>query len=460
MNHNNPLDDSVASFFSYDPHGNVEWAMKVIPGLGANYIGYSYDLYSGSMRRVDYNDGWTDQYHQRYSYDEDNRIRLVESSRDGRIWDRDARYHYYLHGPLRRVELGEDSVQALDYLYTIEGWLKGINHPTLDTAQDPGNDGKVGPHRNVARDLFGMVLGYYAGDYERAYGGTNSPFNSGSTAPATNLNGRPLYNGNISSWTSQTMPAPTTGPRPIYEQLTGSTYRYDVLNRLLSDTLATYGSSTWSIPGNRTYQSYYSYDPAGNILTLERRGDTVKARMDELAYHYTSGTNRLDWVYDSVPSNFHTVDIDAQSSGNYLYDGSGNLVMDVSEGIVVKWNAQGKVEKVKKRLPGTGGSLASGTAITIEYLYDPAGQRVRKVVINDKDSSQSRATYYVRDANEQVLAIYEGDWHPIATFDSGCALVEGLLDNDCDGVPDAFDNCPWSFNPSMIRIHPSNPIFR
>jgi hypothetical protein len=80
--------------------------------------------------------------------------------------------------------------------------------------------------------------------------------------------------------------------------------------------------------------------------------------------------------------------------------------------------------------------------------------RVRKVVINDKDSSKSRATYYVRDANEQVLAIYEGDWHPIATFDSGCALVDGLLDNDCDGVPDAFDNCPWTFNPSMIPFPP------
>ncbi|MEO6049382.1 MAG: hypothetical protein ABIQ57_17985 [Candidatus Kapaibacterium sp.] len=130
-------DDSVASYFSYDPHGNVEWTMRYIPTFGSNYIRYEYDLYSGNMRLVAFNEKGYDQFYQRYSYDPDNRLQLVESSRDNVIWDRDARYHYYLHGPLRRVEMGEDSVQGMDYTYTLQGWLKAINVSRRGMGENP-----------------------------------------------------------------------------------------------------------------------------------------------------------------------------------------------------------------------------------------------------------------------------------------------------------------------------------
>ena len=89
--------------------------------------------------------GMLDQLIHKYSYDSDNRITEVYTSTDGVLWDRDARYHYYDHGPLARVELGEDNVQGLDYYYTLQGWLKGINIPedktgtlALDEDVDPG----------------------------------------------------------------------------------------------------------------------------------------------------------------------------------------------------------------------------------------------------------------------------------------------------------------------------------
>jgi hypothetical protein len=93
----------------------------------------------------------------------------VESSRDSVVWDQDALYEYYPHGPLRRLELGQDSVQGIDYAYTIHGWLKAINTPSLDSSVDLGQDGKTGgTHASYAKDAFGMILGYHDSDLVRS----------------------------------------------------------------------------------------------------------------------------------------------------------------------------------------------------------------------------------------------------------------------------------------------------
>ncbi len=64
-----------------------------------------------------------DQFTHRYTYDRDNRLSAVHTSHDGVLWERDAEYEYYPHGPLRRISMGRDSVQGIDYTYTINGWL-------------------------------------------------------------------------------------------------------------------------------------------------------------------------------------------------------------------------------------------------------------------------------------------------------------------------------------------------
>ena len=56
-----------------------------------------------------------EELHHKYRYDEDNRIQSVSTSKDGILWDRDAAYSYYLHGPLARTEIGEHKVQGLDF---------------------------------------------------------------------------------------------------------------------------------------------------------------------------------------------------------------------------------------------------------------------------------------------------------------------------------------------------------
>ncbi|TAI94259.1 hypothetical protein DMA11_25155, partial [Marinilabiliaceae bacterium JC017] len=136
-----------------------------IPGLGRKGVAYTYDLISGNVTQVAYNQGQTDQFFHRYRYDEDNRIHAVETSDNGFVWETDATYDYYKHGPLKRTVLGEDKVQGLDYLYTLQGWLKAINHPSLNPAHDPGADGF---NNKRGRDVFGMILTYYSGDYKNA----------------------------------------------------------------------------------------------------------------------------------------------------------------------------------------------------------------------------------------------------------------------------------------------------
>ena len=103
--------DTVFTLYSYDPHGNVNALLQDLPGLGPKRTEYRYDLVSGNVNLVLYQYGRPEQFIHRYSYDADNRIEEVHTSTDGFVWNREATYTYYPHGPLARVELGEYNVQ-------------------------------------------------------------------------------------------------------------------------------------------------------------------------------------------------------------------------------------------------------------------------------------------------------------------------------------------------------------
>lgn len=60
---------------------------------------YDFDLISGKVNAMDYQPGQPDQFHYRYEYDADNRVIAASTSKDNLIWEEDARYEYYRHGP-------------------------------------------------------------------------------------------------------------------------------------------------------------------------------------------------------------------------------------------------------------------------------------------------------------------------------------------------------------------------
>lgn len=150
-----------ASFYSYDIQGNVDKLLQDYHDIAASSGGsgrykllhYDYDLISGKVNEVAYQPGFEDAFYHRYSYDWENRLANVETSRDRILWERDANYRYYEHGPLRRIILGQQSVQGIDYAYTLQGWLKGVNSTAVQSTGNTVGGGQDCGYPSAVDDL-------------------------------------------------------------------------------------------------------------------------------------------------------------------------------------------------------------------------------------------------------------------------------------------------------------------
>lgn len=392
-----------AAFYNYDIHGNVDTLLQdygatgFMAQNGGRYkrVAYTYDLISGKINMVSYQprlfDPVTKQYiiqqdafYHQYAYDAENRLTDVYTSSDQVHWEHDAYYSYYKHGPLSRMVLGDQQVQGLDYAYTLQGWLKGVNSTAVGSGiYDAGLDGlSRSPNHWVARDAFGFSLQYFDKDYMPVQ-------NTGSLVNITTAlrsSAKPLYNGNISG---MAVNIPALGDARVYA------YSYDQLNRITG--MDAYGglnnsNNTFSPVVLDDYRERVSYDANGNILTYKRNGNKsgTKKQMDDLTYNYKPSTNQLKRVQDAIPAGYYTGDLDNQPANNYDYDAIGNLIQDKKEGIEeIKWTMYGRIGKIAK---------TDGTIIT--YTYDAAGNRIGKNV-------NGRETWYVRDAQGNTLSVYE-----------------------------------------------------
>lgn len=407
---NNPATNRIAgSYYSYDIGGNVYRLVQenlaqgaaensyVSNGSGLKTIDYEFDLISGKVNKVLYQHGKWDQFYHWYKYDAENRLTDVLTSRDNinfteSQWNKEAKYQYYLHGPLARTILGQQNVQGIDYAYTLQGWLKGVNSQHLNPGRDMGNDGHTsGNNTSIMPDVFGYSLGYFGADYEPIGTGVTA-FGSSYSHPAASapgdITGKALYNGNISQAT-YAIGLLNNG------ETVGNSYQYDQLNRLLRvnrHTAITAGSSWGNGSIATPFGENFSYDANGNILALSRNNNTGQV-LDQLSYSYTRNelgklvNNKLRDVQD--PSR-------PQIPDNYTYDEIGNLTADEAEGLAsISWTVYGKIRQITK---------SNGSTIT--YSYDPSGNRVRKVV-TQAGGSPPLTTFYTRDAQGNTMAVYE-----------------------------------------------------
>ncbi len=374
------INDRVTTIYSYDPHGNIEWLIQDIPGLGQKTIDYEYDLLSGNVSLVAYNKNGVDQFFHRYTYDQDNRVRMVETSKDNIVWDRDANYDYYAHGPMNRSTFGEDKIQQQDYLYTIHGWLKAINDPSTPE----------GTHTSITRDAYAMVLHYYSGDYVHSSGGIGRLAALPSAGDPDVK--RDLYNGNISAWENANQNKTGVWTR------SGMQYSYDQLNRVKNSTFNIYRQDTDLAVDHFfprvSFATDYKYDGNGNLLNLNR-DDFDGDRMDQLVYNFETGKNKLTSVLDesTVPSDKHLDDIEGMN--DYHYDAVGNLIQDLGSGLSIDWTVYGKVK-----------STLNSNGTETSFIYDAAGHRVAK---HHTDENGAETTdFYVTDGKGNVMAIYRG----------------------------------------------------
>ena len=414
-------------FYNYDLSGNVKNLYRQIPGLGYKKIGYEYDLISGKVNFVAYQyktgTANADQFFYQYKYDAENRLTeawssplaTVQTTGIGSYLDfdskrLDASYQYYLHGPLARVELGDQlkKVQGLDYVYTLQGWLKSVNGNHID----PFNHITSELSKRIGIDVLAYALNYYTDDY-KPIGGTFAKALKMKYDPILTGSGKSLFNGNISSTTMAINGI--NGGLPV-----GYVHDYDQLNRLvntkqnnLTNTTTNWSGYTGQTPN---YQEALTYDANGNINTLVRYGNTGVSdlpTMDNLTYNYpkVNGkkiSNKLNFVKDEVANIAYPDDIDNQApigalfydalgnlldtaKNNYKYDAIGNLTRDLQANIKdIYWTVYGKIKRI---------AMQDATK-SLTYNYDPAGNRQIKTI-------NGANTYYVRDPQGNILATYE-----------------------------------------------------
>jgi RHS repeat-associated protein len=427
--------------YSYDIHGNVKTLVQDNQNMSGNNpvfasqqykrIDYTYDLISGKVNEVMYQQNQPDQFYHNYLYDADNRITNVFTSSDNVLWDQDAKYFYYPHGPLARMESGDNKVQGVDYAYTIQGWIKGVNSNTLVESRDMGKDGFAtlpNLDARIAKDEFGYNLGYFSTDYTAIGQGGATPTQTQGTMFLSNITGSgldaaspSLFNGNIRHMVTgirKLMPNPTDVPQAMV-------YAYDQLNRIKQAQMynnVDLTNNTWlsASQTNSQYLENHAYDGNGNIIRLNRNGNiTATPSMDRMKYYYytqTNGiydpevatpqnaTNQLAYVTDASASANYTDDIDNQSVSNYGYDYIGQLNKDVAEEIDnIEWTVSGKIKRITR--------IATSSKPDLEFRYDASGNRVSKLMKPRNGSGyvpsiQWVTTYYVRDTKGNVMSTY------------------------------------------------------
>lgn len=440
----NDLDYAHATHYTYDIHGNVNTLLQdhrdnPVTDERFKRMDYDYDLISGNVHKVTYQEDQADQWIHRYTYDADNRIKIAETSTDGYYFERDVEYFYYAHGPLARVELGENNVQGTDYAYTLQGWLKGINSDALESDKDMGHDGD-GISTNVnawfAKDAIGFSLGYYENDYKPI-----GPWNVGQSGGHTNWLAdmttgsdvksyrEDLYNGNIGHMV-------TTISKPVLYTAAGNempdvkpmgtAYEYDQLNRLLkarSWQNLDRTNNLWASTGNydNMYYNSFTYDANGNIDN-QFRYDHLGAAIDQMEYKYALDINgnklqnRLYSVNDSIDYNNEDIDDMGVFEGdlslintdnNYSYDPIGQLIKDEQEDIAnIEWRVDGKIKSILRNQGSPKNHL--------DFDYDAMGNRIAKheYQANSPTIDQAlwvKSTFYVRDAQGNVMSIYSYD---------------------------------------------------
>ncbi|QKG55129.1 hypothetical protein [Hymenobacter sp. BRD67] len=363
------------TWYSYDDRGQLTWLVQQAPGVNVKTVDYTYDA-AGNVTQVAYQQGQPDSFYHYYSYDANQRLTQVLTSPDGATQTLQARYFYYLHGPLKRVETA-GNLQGTDYTYTVQGWLKSINGVNRHL------DGDSPKLNGVAKDLFGLTLDYFSGDYRSAQASMATPTIPG--APATR------YDGTVRSAAWFTAASPTMRQHLFTYDAKGQLQQAD-FGELVPGASAT-AAGTFTASATHAYEEgSLHYDPNGNILTLRRRDGTGVAT-DDFAYQYPTGSNRLSAVNN--PSGNPVLDYD--------YDATGQMTRQHDEKgqRYLTYDVTGKVTGVYRD--------AAYTQPLVVFTYNDRGFRTSKASYDPTTFQLKKTTYSVRDMAGSELATYTLD---------------------------------------------------
>ena len=303
-------------------------------------------------------------------YDKAGRITQVIKQLNGDIKRTIAQSSYDELGQLKTKRLhvtGTDTqLETLNYGYNIRGWLKSINKDFLNSPNSTAN-------------WFGQELSY---DYGF---GVNQ------------------VNGNIAGevWKS--------GGDDVSRAYG---YSYDNVSRLTTADFTqknTSSATMWEQNVKNFSVSGLTYDANGNITAMARKGmiGTGITTIDQLTYTYLSNSNKLASVAD--PSNTASAKlgdfINGTNTGDdFTYDANGNITKDLNKNIAgITYNHLNLPENIT--IAGKG---------TIKYLYDATGNKLRKVVV---DNTQTTARTITTDYSRGF--VYRNDTLQFITHEEG-----------------------------------------
>ena len=246
-------------------------------------------------------------------YDNDQRLIKVFAGRDSLNLNLQGAYKYYLHGPLKRMEIG-GATQGIDFTYTINGELKSIN--SGDPSLDPGQDGLAGgTNASFLPDAFGETLLYYDLDY------VGAQYNS-STLTLDNGLYPNQFGGNLRAVTYNNATEKDYGNGVNSKRIYA--FQYDPVNRLSNSQ---WGSINSGVPnfGESQREQVTSYDDYGIIKGLLRKGKTGLSTAN-YTYVYETNKNRLDKINNSGSL---LVDYTFNNSGQLTQQAEGAKTMNI-----------------------------------------------------------------------------------------------------------------------------------
>ena len=170
---------------------------------------------------------------------------------------------------------------------------------------------------------------------------------------------------------------------------------------------AVYGEGTsLSSNANRFTEKVTGYDKNGNILALQRYGQTSESRyglIDNLTF--TLDGNRLNRVDDAVTASAYNGGFEfkdaVKQADEYAYDANGNLTKDLNKNISeIQYNCL--------NLPG---KVTFTDGSTIEYTYAADGTKLRtKHVINGTTTTTDYCGNVVYENGVQKLMLTEAGY--------------------------------------------------
>lgn len=251
-----------------------------------------------------------------YTYDHAGRLLTIKQSLNGGTQVTLADNEYDGLGRLKANKRNGNANLKSTYAYNIRSWMK-----------------------NIAGTLFNQTL-YYN---DKRTNGTNTTY----------------YNGNISAMDWK---AATDNLQRGYD------FTYDALSRL---TKAEYLQGN---ARNNNFNTTYSYDSQGNILTLQRYGQTGASTyglIDNLTF--TLNGNQLKAANDASTAVAYNGGFEfkdgAKQTVEYGYDSNGNLTKDLNKNITgIQYNFLNLPSKVM---------FSDGSTLT--YVYATNGTKLRTV---------------------------------------------------------------------------------